>query len=119
MKIGIVGQGFVGEALKEGLKPFFDIETYDKFKDSSCKNIQELCRKTNVIFVCVPTPMNKDGSCNTGIVESVVMEIDSFSSKHVAVIKSTVPPGTTQNLNKICKNCQVIFSSVPKPCYTK
>lgn len=110
LKIGIVGQGFVGEALKEGLKPFFDIETYDKFKDSSCENIQELCRKTNVIFVCVPTPMNKDGSCNTGIVESVVMEIDSFSSKHVVVIKSTVPPGTTQNLNKICKNCQVIFN---------
>ena len=27
MKIGIIGQGFVGTAVYEGLKNFFDIET--------------------------------------------------------------------------------------------
>jgi UDPglucose 6-dehydrogenase len=107
--IGIVGQGFVGVALKEGFSKF-SIETYDKFKDSTCNNIQELCTKVKIIFVCVPTPMNMDGSCNVSIVESVVNEIDSFSEGHVIVIKSTIPPGTTQRLNKECKNSQVVFN---------
>ena len=48
--IGIVGQGFVGVALKEGFSKF-SIETYDKFKDSTCNNIQELCTKVKIIFV--------------------------------------------------------------------
>ena len=30
--IGICGQGFVGSAVKEGLKKFFNINSYDKFK---------------------------------------------------------------------------------------
>ena len=28
-KIGIIGQGFVGSAIREGLKNFYDIRTYD------------------------------------------------------------------------------------------
>ena len=110
LSIGIVGQGFVGQALKEGLNSSFLVETYDKFKDSSCSSIEELCEKTNVIFVCVPTPMNKDGSCNVGIVKEVVQEVDKHSNGHVSVIKSTVPPGTTASLNSVCKNSQVIFN---------
>ena len=30
-KIGIVGQGFVGTAVNEGMKNAYEIETYDKF----------------------------------------------------------------------------------------
>ena len=110
LSIGIVGQGFVGQALKEGLSSSFLVETYDKFKDSSCSSIEELCARTSVIFVCVPTPMNKDGSCNVGIVKEVVQEIDKHSNDHVSVIKSTVPPGTTANLNSVCRSSQVIFN---------
>ena len=29
-KIGIIGQGFVGSAVKEGMKDFFEVYTYDK-----------------------------------------------------------------------------------------
>ena len=36
-RIGIVGQGFVGSAVREGLKPYFDIVTYDKFKTFAIK----------------------------------------------------------------------------------
>jgi UDPglucose 6-dehydrogenase len=108
--IGIVGQGFVGEALKEGFKKTFKVETYDKYKLSSCDSIESLCDKAKVIFVCVPTPMNRDGSCNVNVVDSVVKEIDSFSDGHVSVIKSTVPPGTTERLNTECRNSQIIFN---------
>ena len=37
--IGIIGQGFVGTALREGLKNTFTIETYDRFvkEKSTCE----------------------------------------------------------------------------------
>lgn len=53
--IGIIGQGFVGTAIREGLKSKFDIETYDKFKDSSCSTLEELMTKTKM-FLCVCLP---------------------------------------------------------------
>ena len=109
-KIGVVGSGFVGTALTEGMKAYYDVYTYDKFRDSTCDSIEELCANTKIIFVCVPTPMNPDGSCSLDIVESVIKEVDKYSKNHIAVIKSTVPPGTTARLNEVYKNLQVVFS---------
>tara|TARA_Y100000034_G_C6814733_1_gene366433 strand:- start:53 stop:904 length:852 start_codon:yes stop_codon:yes gene_type:complete len=111
-KIGIVGQGFVGTAIKEGLSNVFNVETYDKFKEeaSSCSTLKELSEKVEIIFVCLPTPMNRDGSCNLSIVKSVIYELDGFGNKNIAVIKSTIPPGTTKKLNSQCENLKVVFS---------
>ena len=108
--IGIIGQGFVGTAVREGLKTVFNIETYDKFKDSTCDSIEELCNRVKIIFVCLPTPMRRDGTCDLSIVRGTILELDKYSSKHVAVIKSTVPPGTTAKLNQECNDLQVIFN---------
>ena len=108
--IGIIGQGFVGSAVREGLKEVFDIETYDKFKESTCNSIKELCEKTKIIFVCLPTPMRKDGTCDLSIVRNTVLEVDKNSNEYIIVIKSTVPPGTTKQLNKECTFSQVIFN---------
>ena len=61
--IGIIGQGFVGNAVNQGMKHAFKIETYDKFcpEKSTVSHIDDLVEKTDFIFVCVPTPMKKDG----------------------------------------------------------
>ena len=117
MKIGIIGQGYVGTAIKSGFEKHYEIETYDKYDESkSTCNLFDLVVECDVIFVCVPTPMNKDGSCHTDIVEDVVKEIDKWVSsyhkdiKPTVVIKSTVPPGTTDRLHKKYKNLDVIFN---------
>ena len=116
MKIGIVGQGYVGTAIKVGFEPHYDLETYDKYdEDKSTCDLTELVETCEVIFVCVPTPMNKDGSCHTDIVESVVKDIDDRVDlanipKPTVVIKSTVPPGTTDRLHKKYKGVDVIFN---------
>ena len=116
MKIGIVGQGYVGTAIKVGFESYYDLETYDKFDESktTCdlKGLVEIC---DVIFVCVPTPMKKDGSCDTSIVEAIVKDINDMVvsrnvSGRIVAIKSTIPPGTTNKLNKECKNIPVIFN---------
>jgi len=108
--IGVVGQGFVGTAIKEGFKSFVNIETYDKFKDSTCSSLNELSQKAEIIFVCLPTPMRKAGDCDLSIVSETVYKLDSFGNNNIAVIKSTVLPGTTEKFNKECNNLQVLFN---------
>jgi len=115
--VGIIGQGFVGTAINEGLKKYHKIETFDLVKEkSTCDSIQELVRKTEAIFVCVPTPMKKDGSCYTGFVEDVLQELNDaclfefgFSYLNVA-IKSTIPPGTTEKFNKKYPALKISFN---------
>lgn len=112
--IGIIGQGFVGTAIREGLKNFYKIETYDKFKteSSTCESLRELMLLSEVIFVCLPTPMKRDGSCDTSIIEGTIQEMDRLATQgvHIAVLKSTVPPGTTDRLDNNCQNLSVVFS---------
>lgn len=125
--IGIVGRGFVGTALLEGMKHAFNIASYDKAKgwiatecaflatDFTTPTDRMLLSVTGPIFICLPTPMNPDGSCNTDIVEGVVKEYDSTASEMgiqppTLVIKSTVIPGTTERLNKTYSNVRVCFN---------
>jgi len=56
--------------------------------------------RCNVYFVCVPTPMRKEGSADLTIVESILEELASFDGDRIAVVKSTVPPGSTEKWNK-------------------
>ena len=121
MKIGIVGQGYVGTAVRVVFQKHYDTSTYDINTElSTCDTLQELVTKSEVIFVCVPTPMNTDGSCNTDIVEDVISDINDSvyigrlnhnpKGDKIVVIKSTVPPGTTDRLNKENDNVTVIFN---------
>lgn len=112
MKIGIIGQGYVGSAIKLGFQDHYDVETYDKFDltKSTQGSIGKVVESTDVIFVCVPTPMRKDGTCYTNIVEEVIREINETADGHIVVIKSTVPPGTTDRINAEYTNSTVIFN---------
>ena len=102
MKIGIIGQGFVGSAIREGLKNYYDILTFDT-DESKCNSTHEdVCKMSEIIFVCVPTPMRKDGSCDTRILENAIDKLrqgcQNTGSYPTIVIKSTVPPGTTSRI---------------------
>ena len=110
MVIGIVGQGFVGTAVHEGLKQHFKIETYDIAKTSTCKSLADLSEKSDVVFVCLPTPMKKDGSCHIDIVESTLLGLDVINECKTIVVKSTIPPGTTEKWNSLFTNIQVVFN---------
>ena len=94
MTIGIIGMGYVGTALNEGFKDCYKIETYDiKTSLSSCNSINSLVSKSKIIFLCVPTPMHKNGSCDLSIVENIIDEIDSCidnQSNKIIVIKCRV-----------------------------
>jgi len=115
-KIGIIGQGFVGSAVYEGMKNHFDVLAYDKdpnkFSNASC--IQEIVQRVEVIFLCVPTPMKSSGECDLRILNAALQEIIigvGFENKLlVVVIKSTIPPGTTETLNKEYPQLHLVFN---------
>lgn len=111
-KVGIIGQGFVGQALKESFSKYYEVFTYDKsvVKISTHNSVSELCESCDAVFVCVPTPMNEDGSCNVSIVEHICSEAVSAGKDHAIVIKSTVPPGTTKRLNEQLNTDQIAFN---------
>jgi len=114
--IGIIGQGFVGGAIREGFKNYHRLFLYDKFNSKkSNTDLEGVVKNSNIIFVCVPTPMDaRTGEASIAIVKEVVLEIDSIASAvgstPTLIIKSTVPPGTTEYLNGLTGYCNVTFN---------
>jgi len=77
MKLGIVGQGFVGNAVYQKFKKYYEVSTFD-LDSSKANSTFESVAESDYVFVCLPTPMNEDGSCNTDIVEGVIKQIDEI-----------------------------------------
>ena len=69
-----------------------------------------MCEKANIVFACLPTPMRKTGECDLSIIEGTVRKINDFKLGNIVVIKSTIIPGTTNRLNRECKNIQIVFN---------
>lgn len=106
MTIGVVGKGVIGSALIYGFQKLgHKIIIHDIVLETSISDLIN----TDIIYICVPTPENTDGSCNTSIVESVVEDLINLEYKNVIAIKSTVEPGTTLRLIDKYKNNLICF----------
>lgn len=114
--IGIIGQGFVGSAIREGLKDSYDIATYDLDPDKrSCNSLAELVNKARFIFICLPTPMESDGRCHLGIIRDVIFKVDKVCHQRgyndrICILKSTIPPGSTDSIQSDCRSVSLVFS---------
>ena len=60
MRIGIIGYGFVGKAMENGIKDNVDIFLVDPILNTKISDLKDFLPE--IIFICVPTPMNEDGS---------------------------------------------------------
>ncbi len=110
MKVGIVGLGMVGDPIRRW---FQEKLGYKRGKNLFCydtdpkKGFSDDVNKADVIFISVPTPSNPDGSCNASIVENV---LDSIKDGKIVVVKSTVPPGTIERLQRKHNKKRIIFN---------
>lgn len=112
-EIGIVGLGFVGGAVLNAYKlKGYDVHTFDidSAKNPTCNTFEEFLQRANIIYVAVPTPMNSTGECNTSIVEQVVHDLCMTEEQKTIIIKSTVPPGTTERLQKLYPEHYILFN---------
>ena len=91
MNVGLIGYGYVGKAVYEALSKKHEIiikeinDTYD-----------EVNEKCNIAVICVPTEPTLEGNVDISIVEEAVFNL----KVDLIIIKSTIPPGTTNDLMK-------------------
>lgn len=130
--IGIIGLGFVGNAVFQTFKHHYNICAYDLKKGLICKldkmsgwvsindsqnSIEDYYRyvsdTTNgPIFICLPTPMYEDGKANLTIIDESLDLLHTVTSKipRTIVIKSTVPPCTTDIWQDTYHNFKMVFN---------
>ena len=100
--IGVIGNGFVGNAVAKGFGDYANVRVYDVDSARSTHTLNETLN-TEFVFVCLPTPMVNEhgGECNLSIIKDFFSSLDpdEFDGDFpVFIIKSTVPIGTTEHL---------------------
>lgn len=108
-KIGIVGNGFVGNALYQVFNAKYETKIFDIVKEKSINTLEEVLN-TDIIFVCLPTPMKyaEGGECNLSIINTFFDNLGS--SKSLFVVKSTVPVGTVKKIKQKHPNLKIIHN---------
>jgi len=98
--------------ISEGFLPFYEPKLQDMLEKAirnGCLNClpnrpDEAVHETDITFDCVGTPSKPDGSIDLQHIENSAREIGEAIRRkptyHVVVVKSTVVPGTTQNIVK-------------------
>lgn len=98
--LGLIGNGFVGGAVRQLECSKNKVVVYD-IDPEKCVPLGTTLNDVavaDIIFVAVPTPSRKDGTCHTDIVVSVVKQLKKACAEANIVIRSTVPPGTAKSL---------------------
>lgn len=98
--IGIIGVGMVGGAM---YRVYPDAIPYDIVKYP--KNKKKVSQ-ADIIFVCVPTPHTEGGFDLSHVKET----LENIEGEKIVVIKSTVLPGTTEQLQKEHPQHKLLFN---------
>ena len=102
--IGIIGHGFVGKAVEHGFTTInTNIYIADPNYNLTVSNIFDKAQ-LDAVFICVPTPMEEDGSINADIVLDVLKELRVYGNDCVAIIKSTITPDVFEEALDIYSN---------------
>lgn len=89
-----------------GLKTMFD-DVVKKGRIKFCTSLKEHLHGDRVIFCCVGTPQNHDGSANIEQVLSIAKEVGCHIENDgvkILITKSTVPIGTSKKIKEVINN---------------
>ncbi len=116
MKIGIIGKGFVGSAVKFGFSPNVgcDAETkvFDVDPQKSTHSLNEVVNDSDFVFISVPTPSDKNGKIDLSILENCIENISKIATNDntIFLIRSTIVPGTSSALQEKFPNIKLVFN---------
>lgn len=108
--VGIIGIGMVGTPLARyfeevrGHRRGGDLFFYDTDPAKGCFDD---INRAEIVFICVPTPRAPDGRADLAAVESA---FGTIGGGKIVVIKSTVPPGTTERFQALYPHHKVFFN---------
>jgi len=129
--IACIGSGFVGGSLQTVFaERDLNVYAFDKAGKRgigvnprqflSITHLIEVCERdttfSGIVFLCLPTPMIVDtGECDLSIVEGALKEISRIAQKDTVVVcKSTMPPGSTVNFNRMLAGTKVSVIQSPE-----
>ena len=110
MKLGIIGNGFVGSAVEYG----FSVDTEQfivdpKFNDNTLQDLVN--RNAEITFVCVPTPQQDTHmDVDTSIARTVLQELNELEYKGVVVVKSTITPHHLKQFKTLYSNLRLVYN---------
>ena len=104
-KIGIIGNGFVGNSIAFGFSPTHEIRIHDKDPKRNLNTIEEVL-ECDFVFVAVPTPMDEKGAISLDVVVKALGEVheknkrtdilkeslQSLLNDDVEILPQTMPP---------------------------
>jgi nucleotide sugar dehydrogenase len=96
-KIGIVGLGFVGGAIRDNMTDHCELILVDNDPSRGQHTYKDL-ETCEGIFIAVPSPQGADGKCDTSILEAVLEKLKNY--KGVIISKCTAPPSTYEELGQ-------------------
>lgn len=105
MKIGFIGQGFIGKSYADD----FENRSYEVVRYALEKPYQhnkDLIKDCDVVFVAVPTPSTPEGF-DSSILEKVIA---LTGEEKIVVIKSTASPGLTEKIQTLYPDKTILFS---------
>lgn len=111
-RVGLIGRGFVGEALHQTFSKVHHVEVFDTNPEKrTVESLEELIANTDsVVFVCLPTPMTRKGQCSLGIIIGVLDKLSQIAKGRIICLKSTMPPGSTKTLQNSFPDLRIMFN---------
>lgn len=107
MKLGVIGIGVVGEANVFGFKKIGQqVKVHDLKLNTKLLDLLD----TEIIFLCLPTPSDKKGDCDTSIISDVTKKLSKLNYRGIICIRSTVHPGYSRSLLKKYKKLKICYS---------
>lgn len=110
LRIAVVGLGVVGMAVKRYFEDVLRLKRNHRlflYDIDSKKNFQDEINQGDIVFVCVSTPARSGGLCDLSAIESILSRIEN---NKIVVIKSTVPPGTTEKFQREHPHLKLLFN---------
>lgn len=104
--VGVIGNGFVGESVAFAFSPTTEVRIYDVDPLKSTHSHSEVL-ECDFVFICVPTPMDMEGKQDLTYIHKV---FEDATPGPIYIIKSTVLPGTTKDLQETYPNLEIMFS---------
>ncbi len=103
--VGIIGLGSVGYAVIHGLSQYYSYAGYDLLNSFSWEPILE----TEIVFICVGTPMNEKGRLDCTNVEQVLERLHMDCYSGVVVVKSTISIGFMDSMAKKFPGLRLVY----------
>jgi nucleotide sugar dehydrogenase len=104
--IGFIGTGWIGQNYCNNFRER-GYETVQYSKEAGFEENMDKIKDCEIVFIAVPTPFKPETGFDFSIVESVLPLIGEGK---IAVIKSTILPGTTANLQEKFPNIFLFHS---------